>query len=105
MLIGTVLIYLFLFYFVFTVPAKEQHQFLNQLKGLQESNESFNSTNTVLTKREVCRDGRLTGFEYFLLQKSVNKDVDLLFKNQQSIIFSTDSEDSSAFDICKEVLN
>lgn len=103
MLIATVSIYLFLFYFFLPVPSKKQNDFLNQLKGLQESNENFSSIYTTLTKNKICRDGRLNGYEYFLLQKSLNKDVDLLFKNQKSIIISSDSAKISAVDICKEV--
>lgn len=102
MLIATVSIYLLMFYFVLPVPSNKQHDFLAQLKGLQESNENFTRIYTTLTKNEICRDGRLNGFEYFLLQKSLNKDIDLFFEKQKSIIFSTDSANTSAVDICKE---
>lgn len=102
LLIGTVTVYLLLFYFVFPVPAKVQHDYLSQLKGLQESNEGFNSINTMLTKKEVCRDGRLNGFEYFLLEKSLNDDVDMLMKKQHSVMFSTDRTNTNAIKICNE---
>lgn len=100
LLIGTVTVYLLLFYFIFPVPAKVQHDFLSQLKGLQESNEGFNSINTMLTKKEVCRDGRLNGFEYFMLEKSLNDDVDILMKKQHSVMFSTDHTNTNAIKIC-----
>lgn len=78
----TILAGLIVFYFVIPVPVKIQDSFVQFEQAFNRENDGYNGVYTELSKRDVCKNGYLTAFGFFILKNSFRKDQELTFKVQ-----------------------
>lgn len=99
---ATILFGLFLFYFVIPVPATVQAGFIQIVREMKQDNKAFKPLYTQAAQRELCSDGYLNAYRFFLIKEGYWKDFDAALEKQGSLMLplSKDHSEVSPQKIC-----
>lgn len=97
LLLATVTMALMVFYFVLPVPAQVQNSFVHLEDAFQSNNSKYNGIYSSITKHQICQNGYVTAYEYFVLKNSFHKDIALTVKIQGNLNGSIRRADNNTY--------